>query len=318
MRWLRTWLNRRERICSASLHWTEQKTTVQQREHALHTLPAVQAIHSLFLGAGNRLTWKVLRAGEEDEIESRLLDAYAGVLFADWMVLGESWIGQGWIPAGRGSLSALHVEHPRPPLLGAATLLQKLRQLERAQLQLLWRWGALTFMAPAEGSLYPTPQELEAARKALHDSIREAGVGGIELLPHRVEFVELQTKPVDYGVDRLATHYIRELCNLFAVDSSLLNDPENKTYSNKTEAQKALYVNVVIPNAYLFAELVNRQLILSQSPYQITPDPSNLEPLAEEREKQANFLVMLFEKGVISREELREKLGYESGNQKTY
>ncbi len=45
---------------------------------------------------------------------------------------------------------------------------------------------------------------------------------------------------------------LRELCNLFAVDSSLLNDPENKTYSNKQLAEQALFVNVIIPQVHHF------------------------------------------------------------------
>lgn len=275
----------------------------------------MRAIHTVLAGAANRMEWRILRGDTADEIESRLLDAYAGLLFADWMVLGEAWIGQAWMPAERGHPQALRVAHPSPPLMSATALLQKLRQLERAQLQALWRWGASVFIAPVgEGNLVPTPQEREAAREALHASLREAGVGGVEFLPYKMEFVELKTKPVDYRFDLLATQYIRELCNLFGIDSSLLNDPENKTYSNKTEAQKALYVNVIIPNAYLFAELLNRELILQNSaPYpQVQPDPSNLEPLAEERQAQTQFLVQLYREGIITLDEVRKKLGYDT------
>lgn len=298
-----------------TLRWDSSPTTLAERVEALRTLSHVRAIHSLLAGAANRLDWRVLRGDTTDEIESRLLDAYAGIHFADWMVLGEAWIGSAWMPTERGNPNALHIQHPSPPLLSAGALLQKLRQLERAQLQALWRWGASVFIAPTgEGDLIPTPQEREAAREALHAALREAGVGGIEFLPYRMEFVELKTKPADYEFHTLTTQYIRELCNLFGVDSSLLNDPENKTYSNKTEAQKALYVNVIIPNAYLFAELLNRELILRHSaPYpQVAPDPSNLEPLAEDRERQAAFLLQLYREGVITLTEIRQKLGYDT------
>lgn len=39
----------------------------------------------------------------------------------------------------------------------------------------------------------------------------------------------------------------RDLCDLYGVDSSLFNDPANKTYSNRTEAEKAMFTNAVIP-----------------------------------------------------------------------
>lgn len=39
----------------------------------------------------------------------------------------------------------------------------------------------------------------------------------------------------------------RDLCDLYSVDSSLFNDPANKTYNNRKEAEKAMFTNAVIP-----------------------------------------------------------------------
>lgn len=39
----------------------------------------------------------------------------------------------------------------------------------------------------------------------------------------------------------------RDLCDLYSVDSSLFNDPANKTYNNRKEAEKAMFTNAVLP-----------------------------------------------------------------------
>ncbi|MCX8113438.1 MAG: phage portal protein, partial [Bacteroidia bacterium] len=134
--------------------------------------------------------------------------------------------------------------------------------------------------------------------------------GGIDLLPAPVEFVELKQKLADYRFETLTTQLVRELCNLFGLDSSLLNDPENKTYSNKTEAQKALFVNVIIPQSELFAEYFNIALSARQVDLRLRFDSSRIESLAEERERQHRWLLELYKAKAISLEELREGLGY--------
>ena len=40
---------------------------------------------------------------------------------------------------------------------------------------------------------------------------------------------------------------LRAICNVFGLDSSLFNDPANKTFNNRKEAEKALYTNAIIP-----------------------------------------------------------------------
>ncbi len=40
---------------------------------------------------------------------------------------------------------------------------------------------------------------------------------------------------------------LRAMCNVFGLDSSLFNDPANKTFNNRKEAEKSLFTNAVIP-----------------------------------------------------------------------
>jgi len=53
----------------------------------------------------------------------------------------------------------------------------------------------------------------------------------------------------------------RDLCDVFGVDSSLFNDPENKTYNNRVEAEKAMFNNAVIPVNQMDIESLNESVV---------------------------------------------------------
>ena len=305
---------RREPQSGALLRYNEfRPTSFGERLAALNTLHTLRSMHMLLAGAAGRLRWEVHSTFVENgelTLYSELLDAYAAYLFADWMVLGEARWREGFV---RDLYEYEYsFAHPAPPLEAAAVLLQKMYELERAEYQAFWRQGASVFAVVAgDKSHVALPSQVEEARKTLQDRVRAAGAGGIEVLPLDIEFREIQRGLASYDFPTQKVHLVRELCNLFAVDSSLLNDPQNKTYSNKTEAQKALFVNVIIPNAYTFAKGMTRTLRAAGRHVSIEVGLDEIESIAELRLQNAKALLDLYEAGLISREEARIGLGYE-------
>lgn len=282
-------------------------TTFSQRYQALQMIPAVKAIHTLLEGAAGRLSWEVYFEDQRVDTHSELLDAYAGLLFADWLVLGEARFKRGFVRDIKNF--EFVCSHPAPPLESGGILLKKFFELERAEYQAFWRQGAMVFAVLKENTTYiPTPDSVENARKVLQNNIRTAGAGGVELLPVPLEFKELTKGLTEYGFAEQKIHLIRELCNLFAVDSSLLNDPDNKTYSNKTEAQKALYINVIIPAAVSFAKSLERELIRQNQHFTITVDYSSIESISELRFEHVDSIISLYESGIITLEEAQNML----------
>jgi hypothetical protein len=296
---------------NSSVNLTPLQPTELIKASQLHYF---RAIHTLLEGGANRLNWNVYRAGEKIDTLSTIIDSIAGNLFADWFVVGIAYMTKNYtyipphIAFYTDDNDLIKIENPTPPLKFARTLFYKVIEFERAQLQAYFLAGSKTLLAP-EGdgvrTLIPTPSQIEEARNALNNSLKEAGVGGIEILPMRFEKVDIENV-YDYSFKDHSMHLIREICNLFGIDSSLLNDPENKTYSNKTEAQKAFYVNLIIPMAAKFQLALNLSLI--NQGFQIQFDASNLEPLQEERSKKIQELLLLYDKGIISLDELKEKL----------
>lgn len=53
---------------------------------------------------------------------------------------------------------------------------------------------------------------------------------------------------------------LRRLCNVWGVQSQLLNDPDNKTYANQEEAERALTTRCAIPALTSFRDNFNRKL----------------------------------------------------------
>ncbi len=51
---------------------------------------------------------------------------------------------------------------------------------------------------------------------------------------------------------------LRELCNVYGVNSALFNDPDNKTYNNMKEAKKEMLTQVVLPELVALRDAFNR------------------------------------------------------------
>lgn len=301
--------------CDAQLTFNTS-LSVNERVHALKTIHAIRALHTLLAGGANRMTWIVsdVILGIKNEAFSNIIDSEAGVLFADYMVVGVAYIHTNSFARlsfdeARNRTDVIEIINNNCPLESAASLLFKLKELERAQAQAYYLAGSHVFAVPVNTTLVATPQEVAEARELLQKSIRNAGVGGIEILPTQIEFKEISNRLADFKFNELSVQLTRELCNLYGIDSSLLNDPDNKTYSNKTEAMRAFYTNVIIPYASQFLSTLHHALYLNNIfNFIVSFDASMLEPLAEQRQKNVDTLLKLYEKGIISLDEIRQSL----------
>jgi hypothetical protein len=278
----------------------------------LQRIADVRAIHTLIAGATARLTWNVAKryngTGNPDEFRSRNLDRYAGHIVADYLVLGQAFFTENFTyvsPLEAFPDTILSIQRPNgTPLQSAFWLMRQFWELNRAETQILALMGAAAFLYPKDSNMPLTGDELDQLRKNLQDKVRKGGVGGIEPVSVPVELIPIPIDNQKYRLIEIRTQLIRQLCNLFQIDSSLLNDPENKTYSNKTLALKALYTNVIIPTAYEVAYALQTRTL----DYVITIETSNIELLHEDRVAQADYVIKLLQAGLITPEKARSLL----------
>jgi len=83
----------------------------------------------------------------------------------------------------------------------------------------------------------------------------------------------------------------RDICNIYQYPSELLNDPDNKTNTNKKESRKQLYQEVVIPTLERFYAELNRWLRPRfGEEYYVDYDDSQLEALTEDISDKVDWL----------------------------
>jgi HK97 family phage portal protein len=63
----------------------------------------------------------------------------------------------------------------------------------------------------------------------------------------KLRFVQVGMSPQDLEIIKNNLQKMRVITAIYGLDSALFNDPDNKTYSNRKEAEKSLYTNVCIP-----------------------------------------------------------------------
>lgn len=290
---------------------------------ALARLGEIRTIHNLIAQSVNRITFTVKALDMVDKILTPILNAHAGYLTADYAILGEAHFdslmrridplenhtkGDWYYLPKKPDTQVRKIQRPGgSPLTSSGSLLWRITELNRAELQVLATLGASAFMIPEQNAMPLTPDEVDTLRKAIREKRRRGGVGGVEPLSAAVKFVEINADVQRYQLIELRTQLWRELANLFGIDSSLLNDPDNKTYSNKDLALQAFYTNTIIP---LTAE-VCQAIEATDGGIKIEYDASAIEVLQYNKQAQVDYILKLLDANIITREEARTMLEIE-------
>jgi len=290
---------------------SEAVVTSISPEDALRSIPTLAKIHNLLATAVNRLTFGVRLLGEELPKQSQVFDYYAGVAFADWYVLGYCVFDQSlaYFPISTlpealplGDLIVAH--NPRQPIQSAQPILIAAYEYYRALVQGLRNLGAWNF-AVISPEVTQTKGATEEFRKMLAEKRRLAGVGGIEFITVPLNIISVTPEMENLALDKISTLINREICDLYGIDSSLLNDPENKTYANKEEGLRALYTHVILPAADQFVESMTRAFVQAGHSYTFIYNTGPMEGLLEDQRAIANILIQGYNLGIVTQQELR-------------
>ncbi len=139
--------------------------------------------------------------------------------------------------------------------------------------------------------------------------------GRIKVTNKDLNYIQMAMSPSDLKLIEMGVVNLRAICNLFGLDSSLFNDPDNKTYNNRNEAEKALYTNAVKPVSDKMAEIFTMFLCKNHFPgrkVRMRQDFENIEVLQENFKEKAEVFTTLKEAGIVTANEAREKLKYDT------
>jgi HK97 family phage portal protein len=148
-----------------------------------------------------------------------------------------------------------------------------------------------------EGEDFLTPTERKRQQEVLDNDISgPTKFGKIIQSFAKVKFTRLGLDPTQLKILEDKILKMRDLCNIYDVQSSHFNDPANRIQSNLSAADKMLWTNAVLPN--LRSYMASYQVAVvdpyskadfpnGQSKYFIDPDLSKVEALQVDQKKEA-------------------------------
>ena len=132
------------------------------------------------------------------------------------------------------------------------------------------------------------------------------------LLEGDFDWKEMGLSPKDMDFLELKNMSARDIALCFGVPSQLVGVPDSQTYNNVSEARLALYEDTIIPLLRRVESDLNEWLTPRfGEDISIRYDIDSIPAMAERRKKTYENVVTAVREGIISRNEARERLGYE-------
>lgn len=154
----------------------------------------------------------------------------------------------------------------------------------------------------AAGMVYPDDKDVELNPKQQADiekffSKQGSGPDNYKralIMSAKMGWTAFGMSPVDLEIIEGKKLSMRDICNVYSFPSELLNDPDNKTNTNKRESRRQLWLDVGIPSLERSYAELNRWLKPRYDKdgreYHIDYDVSGIEALAEDMTAKAEWL----------------------------
>lgn len=151
------------------------------------------------------------------------------------------------------------------PLKAALSTIQRSNEAERANITSLQNGGVRGILNLIDKRLTDddiAQEQIQAIKKS-YEKMARAGTERYNSVPisgYETSFTSLGLSPVDMAIIESGLFDLRMICNVFGIPSQLLNDPENKVYSNTVEGEKALTSRCAVPLLNDREQSFNRKL----------------------------------------------------------
>lgn len=211
------------------------------------------------------------------------------------------------------------------PLQAAMRTVTSSNEADTARVASFQNHGAMGILSSAAGDIDKRMSNDEA--ESISDTYKakfggSANFGKILFTAAAVNWQAMGLSPVDMDILNSKKFDLRTLCNIYGLQSQLLNDPDNKTYNNQMAAKKSLYTDVIIPEINQVRDALNRwkafipaYSLRDNREYYLAPDYSSIRVLQDDMAQQVTWVTSLVNSGVISRNEARLLLNYDRSEQ---
>lgn len=164
-----------------------------------------------------------------------------------------------------------------------------------------------------EGSFNPT--EAADLRISIQQNVSGENAGSPLIFSRPADVSSLGMSPRDLMLTDIDMAAVSRICGALGQSPMLHGLPDSgRTYSNYRESQRSAWINGIIPLHDVLLNALNVTLLRwfdSTGRLFLKYDYSNVEALAEDQKEQATRAVLLFEKGVITRNQALKIIGEE-------
>jgi len=183
----------------------------------------------------------------------------------------------------------------------------------KASSSLLKNKGAVGFISNDSDDVLEDDEYKSAQASFNRKAGGASNFGKVIVTPSKMKYNPMGMTAGDMKVIEIGIMTLRAICNIFGVDSSLFNDPANKTYNNRKEAEKAMWTNTVIPLLNMLSEEYNRTFVKAYSEEEgkdlvLSYDVSGVEVLQEDKDKKIDRVIKMINAGLITDEQGKERL----------
>ena len=134
------------------------------------------------------------------------------------------------------------------------------------------------------------------------------------LLEGDFDWKEMGLSPKDMDFIQLKNMAAKDIALVYGVPSQLIGIPDAQTYSNFAEAKLALYNETIIPLLDRIQADLNEWLIpkFNDEALELRYDIDSIPAMAEQRRRVFESVTQGVQNGILTRNEAREQLGYET------
>ena len=134
------------------------------------------------------------------------------------------------------------------------------------------------------------------------------------LLEGDFDWKEMGLSPKDMDFIQLKNMSAKDIALVYGVPSQLIGIPDSQTYSNFAEAKLALYNETIIPLLDRIQGDMNEWLVpmFNEQGLELRYDIDSIPAMAEQRKRVFESVSAGVKEGILTRNEAREQLGYET------
>lgn len=200
------------------------------------------------------------------------------------------------------------------PVAVAARAVQVGNDRWDADAALLQNRGAIGMITDRSNRPMTPTQAQQVQDEFQFDTSGPHNFGKIKVTNKDLAFIQMAMSSTDLQLIEKGVVTLRSICNVLGLDSSLFNDPANKTFNNRDSADKAKYNDAVMPLNEKLAIGFTRWLVPSHFPgkegrIRMRNDFSNVAVLQDDLNEKAKTFSLMKTSGIISANTAAQALG---------